>query len=91
MTAPGHSSLKAAGGGTVSWHEFLHDLKTHWAVGQGFVPLPHRTTATSRGRETPSCCSSREEASGRGARKQLGYLCSEEVQVVPKDQETFAL
>lgn len=30
MTTPGHSSLRAAGGGTMSWHEFLCDLKIQW-------------------------------------------------------------
>lgn len=73
------------------WHEFLHDLKTHWVVRQDFVPLTRRITATRKGQETPSCCSSREETSGGGTRKQLDCLWSEEVQVVPKDQESFAL
>lgn len=86
MTAPGHSSLRAAGGRTVGWDESLHDLKTHWAVGQGFVPLTQRSQ-----RKGPGDTILLQQQRGGGTRKQLCCLGSEEVQVVCKDDNGDSL
>lgn len=56
MTAPGHSSLRAAGGGTVGWDESLHDLKIHWA---GFGVFDSKESKEGARRHHPAAAAER--------------------------------